>query len=206
MRKLTCHCEQVFNVDLSEVVNLDSDKNIIKQISDGSFLTCVCPTCETVLHTDLMTRLEWPSKKITLTLIPEIDRINYLSGMIPTESDTEILIGYAELADRVAVLEADLSPLAIEALKYHLAIKARKSGTDIKPVILFEKRTDNNELEFHIHGLKKDEVAITRVPLQVYETIYKDTLGESDNELFSSLRNGAYLSVQNILIEDIEHD
>jgi len=206
MRKLTCHCEQVFNVDLPEIVNLDTDKAIIKQIADGSFLTCVCPTCETVLHTDLQTRLEWPSKKTTLTLIPEIDRINFLSGMIPTEKDTEILIGFAELADRVAVLEADLSPLAIESLKYHLAIKARKSGTDIKPVIYFEKRTDNNELEFHIHGLKKDEVAITRVPLQVYETIYQDTLKDPENELFTSLRNGAYLSVQNILIEDIEHD
>ena len=41
MRKLTCHCEQVFNVDLPEVVNLDSDTSIIKQIADGSFLTCV---------------------------------------------------------------------------------------------------------------------------------------------------------------------
>ena len=206
MRKLTCHCEQVFNVDLPEVVNLDSDSTIIKQIADGSFLTCVCPTCETILHTDLMTRLEWPSKKTTLTLIPEIDRFNFLSGMIETEKDTEILIGFAELADRVAVLDSNLSPLAIEALKYHLSIKARKSGADGKPVILFEKRTENGDLEFHIHGLKKDEVAITHIPYSLYETVYKDTIANPDNELFTSLRNGAYLSVQNILIEDVEHD
>ena len=126
--------------------------------------------------------------------------------MIETEKDTEVLIGFAELADRVAVLDSNLSPLAIETLKYHLTIKARKSGTDIKPVILFEKRTENGDLEFHIHGLKKDEVAITHIPYALYETIYKDTLANPDNELFTSLRNGAYLSVQNILIEDVEND
>jgi len=206
MRKLTCHCEQVFNVDLPEVVNLDSDSTIINQIADGSFLTCVCPTCETVLHTDLKTRFEWPSKKTTLTLIPEIDRINFLSGLIPPESNTEVLIGFAELADRVAVLEANLSPIAIEALKYHLVIKAHKSSADIKPIVLFEKKTDANDLEFHIHGLKKDEVAITRIPFVVYETIYNDTLSDPENELFSSLRNGTYLSVNNILIEEATHD
>ena len=29
MRKLTCHCEQVFNVDLPESVNLDTNPEIV---------------------------------------------------------------------------------------------------------------------------------------------------------------------------------
>ena len=202
MRKLTCHCEQTFNVDLPEVVNLDEKSEIVANIANGSFLTCVCPTCNAVLHTDLRTKLEWPSKKRTIELIPEIDRLLFLSGAIAVDGATDIVIGYPELADRVAVLQANLDPLVIEAVKYHLAVKARETNTDAKPVILFEKKNDAGDLEFHIHGLKKDEVAITTVPRRIYDAIEKDAREHPEGELFESLVNGAYVSVQNISIED----
>ena len=140
MRKLTCHCEQTFNVDLPEIENIDENKETLADIASGSFLTCVCPTCNAVLHTDLRTRLEWPSKKRTIELIPEIDRLSLLSGAIAVEGATDIVIGYPELSDRMAVLASDLEPLVIEAVKYHLAVKARETGIDLKPVILFEKK------------------------------------------------------------------
>lgn len=202
MRKLTCHCEQTFNVDLPEVVNIDESKETLADIANGSFLTCECPTCNALLHTDLRTRLEWPSKKRTIELIPEIDRLSFLSGAIAVDGATDIVIGYPELADRMAVLASDLEPLVIEAVKYHLAVKARETGTDIKPVILFEKKTDSGDLEFHIHGLKKDEVAITVIPRRIYDAIENDAKEHPEGELFVSLANGAYISVQNILIED----
>ena len=202
MRKLTCHCEQTFNVDLPETVNIDESEGVLADIASGSFLTCVCPTCNAELHTDLRTRLDWPSKKRTIELIPEIDRLSFLSGAIAVDGATDIVIGYPELADRVAVLVSDLEPLIVEAVKYHLAVKARETGADLKPVILFEKKTDAGDLEFHIHGLKKDEVAITVVPRRIYDAIEKDAKANPEAELFALLANGAYVSVQNILIED----
>jgi hypothetical protein len=204
MRKLTCHCEQVFNVDLPETVNLDSDPGIIAQIADGSFLSCVCPTCGAYLHTDLRTRLEWPSKNVKLELIPEIDRLSFLSGTIAPVDVTDVVVGFAELADRVAVIRAGLDTIAIEALKYHLAAKAMESASDIKPVILFERTTESGNLEFHIHGIKKGEVAVSIVPLKIYDALRKEFGEEPDGELFASLRNGAYVSYQNILIEDTQ--
>lgn len=202
MRKLTCHCEQVFNVDIPEVVNLDSNPEIIGQICDGSFLTCICPACNAVLHTDLETRFEWPSKKTTIVLIPEIDRFSFLSGNIHAIKDASVVIGYPELADRIAVLTANLAPLAIESVKYHLAVKARETNPDAKLTILFEKLNENKDLEFHIHGLKKDEVAVTVIPLRIYQSIKDDSEKNPDSEPYSSLQNGSYLSIQNILIED----
>lgn len=206
MRKLTCHCEQVFNVDLPEVVNLDETPGIIAQIAEGSFLTCVCPTCNGELHTDLETRLEWPSKKTALLLLPEIERLNFLAGNRTCAADCEVVIGYPELADRVAVRAEGLDPLVVETLKYHLAAKALDSGTDKKIQIFFEKRLPNGDLEFHIHGLKDGEVAITVIPSHLYESIRHDAAEHPENDLYSSIQRGAYLSYQNILIEEGDND
>lgn len=202
MRKLTCHCDQTFNVDLPETVDLDERKELVGSIADGSFLSCVCPRCNAVLHTDVRTLLKWQSKRVSIDLIPETDRIPFLSGSVPGAPGAEVVIGYPELADRVAVIDAGLDPLVIEAVKYHLSAKAKESSADARPLVFFEKKNAAGDLEFHIHGLKKDEIAITTVPYRVYETIAKDAAEHPDEEIFASLRNGAYLSVQNILIED----
>ena len=175
MRKITCHCEQVFNVDLPESVNLDLEPGIIKDITNGSFLTCVCPTCGAVLHTDLKTRIEWPSHELTLTLIPEIERLSYLSGNYVDKIETSVVIGYAELADRMAVIAAGLDPLAIEYLKYHLAVKALEANESPKIAVYFEKLTEKGDIVLHIHGIKDNEVAVSTVPRSVYEEILKDT-------------------------------
>lgn len=206
MRKLTCPCEQVFNFDFPDVVNLDSTPEIIGNILNGSFLTCVCPACNAELHTDLKTRFEWPSKKINLVLIPEIDRFAFISGKVTEETDAQIVIGFAELSDRIAVLVAGLDPLIIEAIKYHLIVKARETNPEAKLIVLFEKIDASKNLEFHIHGLKTDEVALTHIPFRIYETIQKEATDHSEKEPYQSLRNGAYLSVQNILLEDLSND
>lgn len=202
MRKLTCHCDQTFSVDLPETVNLDERTELVGSIADGSFLSCVCPRCNAVLHTDMRTLLKWPSRDTILDLIPEIDRIPFLSGSVAGAPGADVVIGYPELADRVAVIGAGLDPLAVEAVKYHLSVKARENSADARPLVFFEKLRANGDLEFHIHGLKEGEVAVTAVPSSVYETVKKDAESQPDGELYSSLRNGAYLSVQNILIED----
>lgn len=201
MRKLTCHCEQVFNVDLPEVVNLDEQPEIVNQIQDGSFLTCICPTCNAELHTDLKTRIDWPSKKTSIVLIPEIDRLAWLGGNLPEEKDAQIVIGYAELADRVAVIAAGLDPLAVESVKYHLSVKARETSPDAKIVVLFDKLKENGDLEFHIHGLRDAEVAVTSIPASLYRSILDDSRASPERDPYDSLVNGHYISVQNVLID-----
>ncbi len=202
MRKITCPCEQVFSVDIPEVVNLDTSSDTIEKIENGSFLACICPACNSVLHTDIRTRFEWPSKKTNLLLIPEIERLAFMSGNLETEADAQTVIGFAELSDRIAVLKEGLDPLAIEAVKYHLAVKAGTASPEARLTILFEKKRENGDLEFHIHGLKADEVAITVIPPRIYDNLINDIASHPDTEPYTSLCNGTYLSVQNILIED----
>ncbi len=201
MRKLTCHCEQVFNVDLPESVDLDANPETIANIANGSFLSCVCPACNSVLHTDLKTKVEWPSKNTTLTLIPEIDRLTFLSGSLKEIGGTTAVIGYAELADRVAVISNALDPVAIEALKYHLAVKAAETAKSAKTSIYFERKTESGDIVFHIHGLKENEVAVMTVPVDVYRSVLADIKANPADDTYAALSRGDYLSYQNILIE-----
>jgi hypothetical protein len=206
MRKLTCPCEQEFNVDLPDVINLDASPDAVSSIADGSFLSCVCPGCNTVLHTDLETKLDWPSHGTSVLLIPEIDRYAFMSGKRPVEDGVQLVIGYAELADRIAVLAAGLEPIAIEAVKFRLAEKAREGNPGVNLTVLFEQVRDDGNLEFHIHGLKTGEVAITVVPRHLYENLLDDARAHPDEDLYAALVNGAYISVQNVMVEDGQND
>lgn len=202
MRKITCHCEQTFSVDLPETVNLDDNPDIIRDIADGSFLTCICPACEAELHTDLETDILWPSKNLKLKLIPEIERFSFMSGKKKIPEGFQLVIGYPELADRTAVVNANLDPLVMEALKYHLLEKAAEMSPEGEPSVYFEKLTDSGALEFHMYGIKKDEVALSVIPPTLYEKVKAMADSEPDGELFSALRNGPYISVQNVFSEN----
>ncbi|ULQ59960.1 CpXC domain-containing protein [Brucepastera parasyntrophica] len=206
MRKITCLCEQTFNADLPETVNIDENPELVTDIQQGVFLTCICPSCNADVRTELKTRINWPSKNVSIVLLPETDRFSFLSGKIsPEQPDDEIVIGYPEMADRVAVYSASLEPMAVEAVKVHLATKAKESAPDADITIMFESLRDNKDLEFHIHGLKSGEVAVTLVPFNVYETILNE-IHDNPASSYNELKNGQYVSVNNILIEGGQDD
>lgn len=206
MRRLTCPCEHEFDADIPEVVNLDRSPEIIGQIASGSFLTCACPSCGNVLHLDIGTKIEWPSKNIVLVLVPEIERLSLMSGKTKQTGNESFVVGYAELADRVAVLEAGLDPLSVEFLKYRLLEKARESNPSLFPLLYFERKTENQDLEFHIHGIRDGEVAVSVVPFRVYAMVHDDAVKHPDRDDCKALVNGGYVSVRNILFEEEEDD
>lgn len=202
MRKITCHCEQEFTVDFPENVSIDENPDLIQKIKDGMFLSCICPVCNAELNTEFRTRIFWSSKNVILDFLPEIERFAWLRDHSESETMLQTVIGYPELADRVAVLDSALEPIVIEAIKYYLLVSARESTTPHTLSIVFEKITDNNELEFHIHGLKDDEIALTRLPMDVYESMLKRFMETPEQEPFPSLVLNSYISVQNVSIEE----
>lgn len=205
MRTITCNCEHAFEADLPEEVNLDLEPETFASITSGSFLTCTCPACGAVLHTDLETRILWPSRGMQLILFPELTRVSLLSGRQTAPDGFELVIGYAELADRVAVYGARLDPLAVETLKFHLIGKAKETDPDRHPLITFERLESTGNLLFHVHGLRDDEVAVTTVPRSLYETIESRVLSNPDTEPHSLLRNGSWISALNILVEGTDN-
>lgn len=202
MRKITCHCEQEFNVDIPETVDLDKSPSILSDVATGAFLACICPACNAELHLDLRTTFEWPSKRVVVTLIPELERLSLLSGAVKPRSGETFVVGYAELADRLAVISAGLEPFAVEMLKVRLLERARETNPANTPTLYFERASETGDLVFHAHGVRDGEVAVTTVPRRIYDAILAEYRSNPKGEDFTALANGSYVSVRNVLVED----
>jgi len=200
---ITCQCEHRFEVDIPEQVNLDLNEKAVEELCNGTFLTIVCPSCDTPLKPEFPLIIEWPSHNTYLQVLPEFDREAFYHGKVKTASNTEIVIGYPEAADRIMVLKEGLNPLIIEALKYYLLLKADETNPEAEASAWFAGRTENS-LEFHIHGLKNEEVAVSRIPYAIYTKTEQEYQRNPDTEPFKSLRFGPYVSVQNLLRPELE--
>lgn len=220
VKKITCQCGYVFEEGVAPFIDIDSMPEIIEQITTGAFLSYICPSCAAKISIELQTEFVWKSRGTTLLFVPETKRIACLAlcagtTLIDPETNKKVpnhflkkhqmpVIGYPELADRVAVLAASLDPLIIEAVKFFI-LTSKKDTHKGKLTILFESLTDDEKLEFHIHGMREHEVAVLTVPLSFYYTVDSDYRQGKHREVFSALRLGQYLSYKNIAVEEDDH-
>ena len=220
MQKITCKCDCSFDVEYEKVIDLDVRPALTEEIKKGAFLSFTCPSCRSKVNVELETEFVWKSKKTTLLFVSEKKRMECLAfcaGAVRINAEnnekvkTEFLkkgqtpvIGYPELADRIAVLDSGLDPEIIEAVKFFLL----DNGKDIKGKriqILFEK-LEGESIEFHMHGLREKEVAVMRVPLHLYHSVEADRKAGKQKEVFQALWLGPYLSYKNIHAEGDDHE
>ena len=220
MQKITCKCDCSFDVEYEKIIDLDLRPALTEEIKKGAFLSFTCPSCRSKVNVELETEFVWRSKKTTLLFVPEKKRMECLAfcaGAVRINAEnnkkvkTEFLkkgqtpvIGYPELADRIAVLDSGLDPEIIEAVKFFLL----DNGKDIKGKriqILFEK-LEGEAIEFHVHGLREKEVAVMRVPLSLYQSVEADRKAKKQKEVFQALWLGPYLSYKNIHAEGDDHE
>ena len=204
-QKITCFCENAFDVEIPDEIDLDSG-SYLEEIQNGSFLNYSCPSCGKKIKPEFQIMLVWPSKKIRFEIFPELDRGEfYRRKKQPAEKDQyklETIIGFPEMADRLTVIKDGLDPIAIEAIKYFLYLKAEEQYPDDELDIWYYGRgSESNEssLEFHIHGIRENEVAVMKVPFSLYQKTLEDYKNNSKPELFSDLRVKSYLSVKNTM-------
>ncbi|MDR0487499.1 MAG: hypothetical protein LBG91_04560, partial [Treponema sp.] len=147
----------------------------------------------------------WPSKKLRFEVFPELDRGEfYRRKKTPPEKGPnkfETIIGYPELADRLAVIRNGLDPAPVEAIKYFLHVKAEEQYPDDEMEVFYCGHTDDS-IEFHIHGIRENEVAVMMVPFSLYEKTLDDYTKNRKDELFVALRVRSYLSVKNTMRPD----
>jgi hypothetical protein len=91
-----------------------------------------------------------------------------------------------------------LEPIAVEAVKYYLYLKAEESYPDNEPEIWYASSSPES-LEFHIHGIKQDEIAVMRIPFSLYKKTLDDYKKHPRDEIFTALRVRSYLSVKNTM-------
>ena len=202
-RKLSCPCGSAFTVDANEEINLDKNPELLSQILDGSFFNFTCSACGKKHKPEFPLTVLWPEKKIKIEVLPELSRGEFLRRK-KDMAQTETIIGYPELADRLAVLRDNLEPTAVEALKYYLLVRAEETYPDLRISAWYQGIGMDpggmpEFIEFHLHGIKADEVAQSRIPWALYERNLGEYKKRPKDELFKSLRVRTYLSVNNML-------
>ncbi|MDR3335757.1 MAG: CpXC domain-containing protein [Treponema sp.] len=198
-RKIPCLCENTFTVEVPEEIDLDTQGQYLEEIINGTFLNFTCTSCGKLHKPEFPITVLWPEKKLKFEVIPELDRMSFYYRKKEKGAPEEVIIGYQELADRLRVYRDDLEPMAVESLKYYLFLKAEESNGDLEVSVWYQKKSPD-ALEFHIHGLKENSVAVSLLPLSVYEKTADDFKKHPKGELFSSLRHKNYLSVKNMML------
>jgi len=201
--KISCPCGNVFTVDLDDEINLDTAPDLLDHILDGTFLSFTCSACGKKHKPEFPLTVAWPSKKIRIEVLPELSRGEFFRRK-KDPPHTETIIGYPELADRLALIREGLEPMAIEALKYYLLLRAEETYPDVNISAWYHDIVTDGEgnpeyIEFHLHGIKEDEVALSRIPWALYVKNREAYRKKPRGELFSSLRTRSYLSVSNML-------
>jgi hypothetical protein len=201
-RKIPCFCDNSFTVEAPEEIDLDINPGYMDEIQNGTFMSFLCPSCGKKHKPEFPLTVLWASKNVSFEVFPELARGEFFrrkkAPPVNGPVKKETIIGYPELADRLAVIRDGLEPAAVEAIKYYLHIKAEENYPDDEMDIWYASSSPDS-LEFHIHGIRRYEVAIMKVPRPVYEKTLNDFLKNPKGELFSSLRVRSYLSVKNTM-------
>ena len=213
-QKIPCLCENAFEVDVPEEINLDTNKEYLEEIQKGNFFIFDCPSCGKKHKPEFPLFIHWPSKNLELEVLPELQRGDFYrkkkeetKGSNSKEKlSSETIISYPEMADRLAVIQDGFEPAALEAIKYILQAKAEEQYPEDEIDIWYYSCSSKGGifatedfLEFHIHGIKANEVAVTKVPYSLYQKILHDYTTNPKKEMFSDLRVYNYLSVKNAM-------
>ena len=201
MRTVTCMCDKTIDADLPDVVDLDAAPDERDRILDGSFFSLTCPHCGTLLKPELSVRVRSASSKLDALVLPEGDRVSFYDGAVEVPAGCEVLVGYAELVERVAILRDGYEPFAVEVVKYFLLGKAVEAAPDADIVVTYHG-TEEGKLVFYIVGMKSDETGVVRVPLATYDDIAKDAAGYRAKAPFDAIAKGPYKSVN--VLETLE--
>ncbi len=202
-REIVCFCEHRFETDPPDEVDLARSPEMEEAIVMGSFMATKCPRCGRLLKPEYPARVRDDARGIDLFLVPEEDRRDYLRGALPypTGGSARLVIGYAELVERLQIARCGLDERAIEVVKYYLLRRAlQESDADdraARTAVLFA-RQEGEALVFHVHGLKADEVAVVRVPRAKYEQVLVGLEKRLHEEPFDRLLQPPYVSINNL--------
>lgn len=196
-QKINCPCDNIFYINYQEEINPDTEPDIIDRIMDGTFMSYTCSKCGKLHKPEFPIHVIWDSKQTKLEVLPETERgAFYRRKKDPPGFST--VIGFPEMAERLAVLRDGLEPIPVEAIKYFLFMKADENYPD-NDISVWYQHASQESLEFHIHGIRNNEVAVSRIPLALYEKTLADNKKKPKSEPFSSLQCRSYMSIENIL-------
>jgi len=199
-KNIACFCGTNLAIEYNEEIDIDNNPQALSEIFSGNFMSYKCDFCGKIHKPELKIMIVWNSKNLKMEVYPELDRGEFYRNKTEKPS-IETVIGFPEMTDRLSVINDDLEPVVIETIKSYLLEKAAENYPD-KDVNAWYHRKSDSSIEFHLTGIKYDEVALMKIPSELYGKILNDYSNHPKNGLFPSLRVRSYLSVQNLLRPD----
>jgi hypothetical protein len=201
MKSVSCICENVFDAEVPESMDLDASPEAAASILDGSFLNFTCPACGKLLKPEFRMRVTAPSRKLDLEFLPEEDRAAFYAGKLSIPAGRECVIGFPELLDRVRVVMAGLDHRAVEVMKYVYLSKAEEQNPHADIQVYFHG-LEGDSLVFHILGVAEGQVAVIKADRSMYESVQRDLPARSGRPPFSAILSPPYVSVRKLDMED----
>jgi len=201
MRTVTCICENSFEADLPDEIDLDAEPGRIGQILDKTFFAITCPSCGTKLEPELRVRLVSRSKGIDFTVLPELERMSLYRGKTTLPKGSAVLVGYPELRERARIIADGLDPDCVEIIKYFLLLKAEERSPE-SDVSISYGGMDGDNLLFRAAGIKEGELALLHVSKALYEQTLSDKARTLRSEPFDRIFKGPYRSIRALEAEE----
>lgn len=199
-KNINCPCGSNFSISYEEEIDLEQNLEYLEKILNGTFMSYDCSSCRKKHKPEYRIMVIWKSKNLKLEVLPEMERGEFYRRKNENVS-FETVIGFPEMSDRLAVIKDDLEPIIIETLKSYLLAKAEENYPE-KEINAWYHGKGPSGIEFHLDGIRQEEVAVMRIPDELYAKTLSDYRKHPKSEVFASLRVHSYLSVQNMLRPD----
>jgi len=199
IKNFSCLCGANIQLDYSEEIDIDEKSEYLDEIHSGSFMSVSCNSCGKKHKPELKITIVWKSKNLKMEIIPELERGEYYRYLKKKKNNQSVqtIIGFPEMADRLAVIKDELEPVVIETLKSFLLTKAAENYPDNDINAWYYSRVGEG-IEFHLDGIRHDEIAVMKIPQEIYAKTLDDYKKHPKKEIYTSLRAGSYLSVRNL--------
>ncbi len=180
-RRISCFCEASFDADLPSAADLAADPEVGELITNGSFMSATCPACGRQLTPEFPFRLTGVPRFGEILMVPQADRGAYERGSLdyPVGSPGRVVVGFAELAEKVLVAGLGVDDRVIEIMKYYLLTGSHGGAADEEQeqdpdVRILYRGLESGRHLFHIVGLKENEVGVARLAAELYGKIAAD--------------------------------
>jgi hypothetical protein len=173
----------------------------VEAILTGAFMNVTCPSCRKVLKPEFPFTIFNKNEGWELRFVPELLRQETMKHPPKGQGPKffRLVIGYSELLEKIKVLEEKLDDRVIEYLKYFILSKVlEKTETEENDIDVIFHEKSNNQLTFHIQGLKNEEVGIFKIPLATYTKALAEIDKHATEKPFSEFLSPPYISLNKL--------
>jgi hypothetical protein len=197
-RRIACFCEATFEAQIPESGDLQAEPEIADLVASGDFMAVGCPACGKRLTPEYPFRLTGVKGIGEILLIPEAQKTAFLQNRIdyPIGSPDRVVVGFPELAEKLLISARGLDDRVIEVMKYYLLTGEAAKAAPAGELSLSYKGEQDGRHVFHVTGMKEGEVAVLRLPREIYDRIAADISRRVREEPFRDFCDPPWVSLR----------